>query len=118
MKLISKDLNGKILVLHLIVATLYLILSNYYTNYLYILYYGSESFIACLAIFAAINCANKYYSYIHIFFYGFRGLIYLLHFSDTFTTNNVERLILYNASTLGCLFFYNKFKKFNYFGRE
>ncbi|MEG7744727.1 hypothetical protein U2242_15265, partial [Listeria monocytogenes] len=72
--------NAFILGLHLIVAILYLLLANLKGEYLYILYFGSESLFFGLGLIFALSCLDKTYTYLHIAFVWVRGLIYILHY--------------------------------------
>lgn len=108
-----KKLNSFVLALHLIVATLYLLIANFTQTDLSIFYFGSESFVCGLAIYAATKSENKMYSYIHSAFIWLRGLIYVLDDSEIYQTNNVDRLIFVSVFSLVFVIIYYFYEKFN-----
>lgn len=109
-----KKLNSFVLALHLMSATLYILLANYIQQPLYFYYFVSEALFGGLAILYAIGSKNKWFSYLHIAFIWLRGLIYALHYSGVYESNNVERLIFVSFFSLVFVIIYYFYDKSNF----
>jgi hypothetical protein len=106
-----KNLNSFVLALHLISATLYLLIANFIQLELHFFYFVSESLFCGLAILYA---QRNVYSYIHAAFIWLRGLIYALHYSGVYESNNVERLIFVGVISLIFVIIYYFYEHFHF----